>query len=124
MDQTVRAGGSSRRKVARAKDETIRATRGLVPSYRLNSRVWRRLARDYKAHCKTRKLLCHICRQPIDYTLTTGRWCFEPDHKYPRKTYPHLTFTWSNLLPSHRTCNRSRQAKPYVAQELWIQPTW
>lgn len=51
---------------------------------------------------------CGICGQPIDYRLTDGPDCWEPDHIKPVRRYPELAFVMSNLQPTHRSCNRSK----------------
>ena len=115
---------STMHRVARAKTQTSRAARGLVPVYRLDHNRWRKLKRQFKIQCARQNLACHICRDPIDYTLGRGRWAFEADHYHPRVTHPHLMFTMSNLRPSHVTCNRSRQSKVVGGQGDWVKPSW
>ena len=51
---------------------------------------------------------CWICRQPIDYALTEGPECWEPDHFYPVVKRPDLQLDPANSMPSHQRCNRSR----------------
>ena len=74
---------------------------------------WRKLRlmcwrRDKKASAP-----CHICGQPIDYSLapssTPDAW--EPDHRFAVKTHPELAEVPENVLPSHRRCNRARGSK-------------
>lgn len=53
---------------------------------------------------------CWLCGQPIDYTLTDGPDCWEPDHYHPVITHPHLQFDPANVRASHQRCNRGRGA--------------
>lgn len=56
------------------------------------------------------KAVCHICMQPIDYTLppssTEDAW--EPDHIIPFSKRPDLELDLTNVAASHRHCNRAR----------------
>ena len=67
----------------------------------------RRLAwdRDRKA-----RAVCHICNQPIDYTLepSSCQLAWEPDHVIPVSKRPDLELDLNNVLPSHQRCNRAR----------------
>ena len=71
---------------------------------------WRRVRamawnRDRKA-----RAVCHICGQPIDYSLppssTPEAW--EPDHVIPVAKRPDLELDLANVAPSHKQCNRAR----------------
>jgi 5-methylcytosine-specific restriction endonuclease McrA len=71
-------------------------------------------ARD-KARNRLRrlKLPCHICGQPIDYTLTTPHpQSFELDHIKPVSTHPELSLDPKNHAPAHRACNRDKWDGP------------
>jgi len=61
--------------------------------------------RDRKA-----KAVCHICGQPIDYTLPPSVYpdSWEPDHIIPFSKRPDLELDLNNIAPSHRRCNRGR----------------
>lgn len=67
----------------------------------------RRLAweRDKKA-----RPVCHICGQPIDYSLdpSSAPNAWEPDHLVPVSKAPDMELDLRNILPSHARCNRSR----------------
>ena len=56
------------------------------------------------------KAVCHICGQPIDYFVspssTPDSW--EPDHVIPVKIRPDLELDLSNVMASHKRCNRAR----------------
>lgn len=109
------------------KAQTVRARPAPQHSAQVNTRAWRTLATQFKAHCAGLGAPCWLCRQPIDYELTTGAWCFETDHYHPRKTHPHLAMVWENLRASHRRCNRSRQAtsaEDIGTEQEWIVPQW
>ena len=69
---------------------------------------WRRLRALVRASDEAAQLVCWLDGQTIDYTLTTGPECWEPDHYYPVSTHPHLQFDRANLKPSHQKCNRAR----------------
>ena len=67
---------------------------------------------------KAKDAICWLCKQPIDYSVkrssTDDAW--EGDHYYTRKEHPELVNEPSNILPAHRKCNRSRQAKAGINQ--------
>lgn len=67
----------------------------------------RRLAwdRDRKA-----RAVCHICGQPIDYSLrpSSDPDAWEPDHILPVSKYPELELDLRNVKASHMKCNRAR----------------
>lgn len=58
---------------------------------------------------------CHLCGQPIDYTL---KWpdpmSFTVDHIKPRLTHPHLINDPANCAPAHGKCNSSKRDRPAV----------
>lgn len=69
--------------------------------------------RQFMAECEADNRPCHICHQPIDYTLPPGRaGTFELDHLIPRTQAPELIHEPSNWAPAHLTCNRARGTKP------------
>ena len=53
---------------------------------------------------------CHICGQPIDYSLrpSSAPDAWEPDHIQPVSTRPDLELDLSNLAASRQRCNRAR----------------
>lgn len=61
--------------------------------------------RDRKA-----KAVCHICMQPIDYSLQPSSCedAYEPDHIIPFSKRPDLELDLQNIAASHRRCNRAR----------------
>ena len=63
--------------------------------------------RDRKA-----KAVCHICGQPIDYSLppSSGPEAYEPDHVQPVSKRPDLELDLNNIMASHMRCNRARGA--------------
>ena len=67
----------------------------------------RRLAwdRDRKA-----RAVCHICGQPIDYSLPASSCpdAWEPDHIIPVSKRPELELDLNNIKASHMRCNRAR----------------
>ena len=61
--------------------------------------------RDRKA-----RAVCHICGQPIDYTLkpSSDPNSWEPDHVIPVSQAPELELDLNNIKASHMQCNRAR----------------
>ena len=53
---------------------------------------------------------CHICRQPIDYSIpaSSSEYAYEPDHIIPFVKRPDLELDLNNIAASHRRCNRAR----------------
>lgn len=71
-----------------------------------------RRAQD-RERLKRRALPCHICGQPIDYTLKTpDPMSFELDHVVPVRTSPEREHDPTNHAASHRTCNRAKWDGP------------
>lgn len=108
-------------------DQVVRARMvkpGVGQQHSLDHRAWRKLKATYRSHCAARHLVCWLCRQPIDYSLKSGRMCFEADHFHPRSLRPDLWLVWANLRPSHQCCNRSRQAKDVGTHQDWVVPSW
>ena len=71
---------------------------------------WKRIRKlAWNRDRKTRGV-CHICGQPIDYTLrpSSGPNAWEPDHVIPVSKRPDLELDLGNILPSHARCNRAR----------------
>lgn len=69
---------------------------------------WRRLTANQRAKHQP----CHICQQPIDYTLTyPNEDSFSVDHIKPRSTHPQLAEEPTNLASSHLRCNKAKQDK-------------
>lgn len=97
--------------------------------------MWQKLAATFKAACKRRNALCHLCLRrgdiehaAIDYNATAlSPNAFEADHIRPRHTHPELRFQWSNLAASHSRCNRQRRDEsldPVAPQPNWVKPDW
>lgn len=58
---------------------------------------------------------CHICGQPIDYTLKSpDPMSFELDHLKSKFRFPELAFDPSNMASSHRKCNRAKSDREYA----------
>ena len=53
---------------------------------------------------------CHICGQPIDYSLDPSSCsdAWEPDHIQPVRKRPDLELDLTNIAASHKRCNRAR----------------
>lgn len=104
---------------------------------------WEKLAIKYKAWCRTRNALCHLCvaRGDIEHARIDYRAkrfdpnAFETDHKKSWHQYPQLRYEWANLAPAHSRCNRQRRndalstprvdnLNPVGAQQVWIKPDW
>jgi len=83
---------------------------------------WRSVKGRFRSDCRRSGQRCHLCRQPIDYTLPAQHPdAFEADHLQPVALRPDLAYTYSNLRPSHSRCNRARQAD---AVREWVAPAW
>jgi hypothetical protein len=104
-----------------------------VTQVRRDDWQWQQLRARFKAHCKQRNLLCHICVERgdieharIDYDAEPLRpLAFEADHVRPWETHEHLRYEWNNLAPSHSRCNRQRGRRMQVnagAHQQWIKP--
>ena len=88
--------------------------------------AYRKQRTRFRAQCEKVGAPCHLCGQPIDYTLPDGKSAnaFECDHFYPVSTHPQLAYDAANFRPSHMGCNRSRgsaEVKPTlgVPSEDW-----
>lgn len=76
------------------------------------SRNHRRLSANQRA----KHLPCHLCGQPIDYTLPwDDQMAYQPDHYYPVSTHPHLAEDPGNYRSSHARCNKARGDTPMTA---------
>lgn len=78
-----------------------------------NTAAWNRLRLQCFKRDRAACAPCHLCGQPIDYTLepssTPDAW--EPDHILPVSTHPELAEVPTNIAASHRRCNRARRNK-------------
>lgn len=101
-------------------------------SDRRNDWQWQQLRRRFKADCKTRNALCHICvgrgdieNAEIDYAAPAlAANAFEADHIRGWNQYPHLRYEWRNLAAAHSRCNRQRRDETVVVQQVWVKPDW
>ena len=77
------------------------------------SATWRKMRMQCYQRDKKVNAPCWICGQPIDYKARPSSTAesYEPDHRFPVSTHPELAEVPENVLPSHKKCNRSRQAK-------------
>lgn len=59
---------------------------------------------------KRSRAACHICQQPIDYTLEPSSCpeAWEPDHIIPVARDRSKELDLSNIKASHKRCNRAR----------------
>lgn len=84
-----------------------------------NERSTRRhktLRSEFRTRCQQQGAHCHLCGQPIDYTLPREHPdAFQLDHFHPVKTHPELVDDIANFRPSHGSCNASRGAGDVVA---------
>ena len=71
---------------------------------------WKRVRRQAWERDRKTRGVCHICGQPIDYTLppSSGPNAWEPDHIVPVHKDPSLELDLANIAPSHTRCNRAR----------------
>jgi hypothetical protein len=96
---------------------------------------WERLSATFKAECRRRNALCHICVErgdeehaQIDYAAKGNTsYAFETDHIRSWNRYPLLRYVWANLAPSHCRCNRQRrdeELRSEGVQQVWVKPDW
>ena len=66
-----------------------------------NTSKWQKVRRLAWDRDRRRRAVCHICKQPINYSLkpSSAPLAWEPDH---------LELDLANIAPSHRQCNRQR----------------
>ena len=65
---------------------------------------------NHRARIARTRANCHICGEPIDYTLKwPDPWCFVVDHVIPL----HLggPDTLDNKQAAHNTCNSKKRAR-------------
>ena len=78
-----------------------------------NSVEWKRLRLRCFERDKQAKAKCWICGGDINYRVkpssTPDSW--EPDHRFSVKHHPELAEVPECILPSHKSCNRSRGAR-------------
>jgi 5-methylcytosine-specific restriction endonuclease McrA len=96
--------------------------------------TWQQLRARFKAHCRMRNALCHICVErgdiehaQIDYNAPPlSPNAFECDHIRPWETHPQARYLWNNLAASHSRCNRARGARTTTPgkQQVWVKPDW
>jgi 5-methylcytosine-specific restriction endonuclease McrA len=71
-----------------------------------NSRTSKR-ARRLREQVRAGRGPCHICGQPIDYSLEYPHpLSFSIEHIRPWSTHPHLREDPDNLAPAHLQCNQ------------------
>lgn len=82
---------------------------------RVRKMAWER---DRKA-----RAVCHICGQPIDYSLrpSSGPEAWEPDHLLPVSKFPERELDLGNVFPSHTRCNRARGDDSYHMVDIGMQ---
>ncbi len=60
----------------------------------------------FRDECEQRSRPCHLCGQPIDYTLSKPHpQAFEMDHVTP-EAFDGTLHDFDNVAPSHARCNR------------------
>ena len=71
-------------------------------------------------------LPCHLCGQPIDYSLPAYHpLSFELDEIVPLASLPPeqramAALDYNNVAPAHRICNEKRGAKPLESQQVRV----
>ena len=71
-------------------------------------------------------LPCHLCGQPIDYSLPAGHpLSFELDEivplaSLPKEAHAYAAIDPNNVAPAHRICNERRGAKPLESQQVRV----
>jgi len=75
-----------------------------------NTSRWQRVRRLAWDRDRKARAVCHICGEPIDYSLkpSSSPMAWEPDHLKPYKQAPELELDLANIAASHRRCNRQR----------------
>lgn len=75
-----------------------------------NTSKWQRIRRLAWDRDRRARAVCHICKQPIDYSLkpSSAPMSWEPDHLQPYSKAPELELDLLNIGPSHKQCNRQR----------------
>ena len=72
--------------------------------------------RKLRARLRAEGRPCHICGQPIDYSLPAGHpWSFEVDEIVP-VSKGGSPLDRGNVAPAHRICNQKRGNKPVGAE--------
>lgn len=81
----------------------------MAESGRAGSR-WRRVRLLAWNRDRRLKAVCHICGEPIDYTIpaSSAPLSWEPDHIVAFSKAPELELDLNNIRPSHMRCNRQR----------------
>lgn len=71
---------------------------------------WKRVRLQAWNRDRKARAVCHICGQPIDYSLpaSSSPEAWEPDHIIPVAKRPDLELDLANVAASHARCNRSR----------------
>ena len=71
---------------------------------------WRKIREMAWQRDRRNRAPCHICGQPIDYTLppSSAPLAWSPDHVAPVSKAPHLELDLTNIAASHRHCNEAR----------------
>ena len=77
-------------------------------SWGRSSRRWKTIRKQALRRDMAANAPCWICGKPIDYTLTGGPWCWQPDHYLSVREHPELAEDIGNLRPSHARCNNQR----------------
>jgi len=85
----------------------IKRGKGMV---KRTPRRWQKIRGMAYERDKKNQAVCWWCGQPINYIVppssTPEAW--EGDHKIPVSKNPELELDLTNVMPSHRRCNRSR----------------
>ncbi len=67
--------------------------------------------RKLKARLRAERRPCHLCHQPIDYSLPArDPWSFEVDHLKPKARGGAL-YDYENVDAAHRICNERKGKK-------------
>lgn len=89
----------------------------------LNEALYRRGRRRFREACRAGRARCHICKQPVDYSLPAGHpqsWSL--DHLVPVAKSPHRELDRSNWASSHLSYNKARGAR--ALDTAWVRPAW
>lgn len=75
-----------------------------------NTSKWQRVRRLAWDRDRKARAVCHICGEPIDYSLpaSSAPRAWEPDHLVPYAKNPNLELDLCNIGASHKECNRRR----------------
>lgn len=86
---------------------------GIPKSRGKSSRRWEAMRKRHRAQSAALNLPCHICGEPIDYTLHYPHpRSYSTDHRVAVSVDAALAEDPGNLQPSHLVCNQRKGNRP------------